>query len=85
MTSTLIKASSFNLFLRDVWSILMKSNKDNKSIWIIMDNSSVHKYMATDESITNNIKFITISPYSSQLNKLRSELKRKWTPTKQLI
>ena len=76
-----INSKNFKWFINDVFELLKSNSNYSSKVWIIMDNSRVH---TSDECRgffkKLRIKWITIPPYSPQLNpteKLIAVIKKK--------
>ena len=63
-----IEGKTFYWFISDVWRKMWEKNGNNK-VCIIMDNAALHKSKAVVEGIQRDgIRWVTITPYSPQLN-----------------
>ena len=81
-----INTQIFLWFLGDLWNSLKMDSFNTKNICLIFDNSSVHTNSEiVDFSLKYSIRWITIPPYSPQLNpwekiiaNIKTKLKSLW-------
>ena len=63
-----IEGKTFYWFISDVWRKMWEKNGNDK-VCMIMDNAALHKSKAVVEGIQRDgIRWVTITPYSPQLN-----------------
>ena len=64
-----INSENFILFWEDIWKRMTDGSERIKNPVIIWDNASLHTWKETTEFMTKlGIKWVTITPYSPQLN-----------------
>ena len=70
-----IKSEIFIWFWEDIWKRMTEGSERIKNPVIIWDNASLHTLKETTEFMTKQgIKWVTITPYSPQLNSAERSL-----------
>ena len=83
---------TFIWFINDVWTELQRGESSMNNAWIVIDNWSVHKSKIVKDFVKKRgIRWITIPPYSLQLNAaekaiavIKGKLRKEWIASKEL-
>ena len=89
-SSVSIKTQVFNLFILDVWTKIAEEGADMKKTCFIMENASLYvSNTSTEFANKYKIRWITIPPYSPQLNAaekaitvIKAKLRQLWIGSK---